>query len=51
VKPLTHLHRTLAAIPRAWFSLTRDEQRATAVVLTLLLLGALVRFWHICLAG
>ena len=30
----------------AWFALTRDEQKALAVVLGLLLLGLCVRCWH-----
>jgi hypothetical protein len=32
---------------RAWFGLTRDEQKGLLIVLSLFLLGLAVRWWHL----
>lgn len=41
-----NLRASLRRVGRAWFELTADEQRAVALILGLLVLGILARYWH-----
>ena len=39
-----HFGKFVAAIGKSWFSMTRDEQRAVALILSLFILGVSVRY-------
>ncbi|MDA0576855.1 MAG: hypothetical protein O3B24_02020 [Verrucomicrobia bacterium] len=43
------LRASLRNATRAWFELTVEEQRAVGLIIGLLLLGIVVRYWHIYL--
>jgi hypothetical protein len=38
----------VSSLVQAWFEMTREEQRALIIILSLLIIGVLVRAWHIC---
>ncbi len=40
----------LRALSRSWLELTNEEQKAALLILTLLILGILVRYWHVYLS-
>ena len=44
--PPPGLRAALRGVGRAWFELTADEQRAVALILGLLVLGIIARYWH-----